>query len=436
MGLARTLRAKERKRLAIVKVAFSGTSLFTDWNPRDAGDAGACYRALIKETKAAFAAAHEKKLEMRLRAFAWLQGESDANASRAPVYEKALAEMIAALRKDLESPQMLILLAVNTKFGGDKNVFMPKIVEAQKAVASKDTRCVYVDTASAATANTAHFSSAGTLDVGRRMAEALLKLEKQLSASASSEPTNVKEALAKKGAEDAIINEKFATWKATLSLDQQAWEGLLEANLGAFYLPIYKGDKVAGRTTAWDYVKDDPKLPRILLIGDSISRGYTLSARNALKGKANVHRAPENCGPVSNGLKKLDVWLGTGKWDIIHFNFGIHDRATPLADYERRLEDFVVRLKKSDATIVWASTTPVPLDTKDGAKLPAAIAERNEIAGKVMKKHNVVINDLFAFLTPHLAKVANSKDVHFNAEGYELLGKRVAEVLVTELKPK
>ena len=53
-----------------------------------------------------------------------------------------------------------------------------------------------------------------------------------------------------------------------------------------------------------------------------------------------------------------------------------------------------------------------------------------------MKKHDVVVNDLFDFLTLHLAKVTNPKDVHFNAEGYELLGKRVAEVIGNRLKTR
>jgi hypothetical protein len=39
-----------------------------------------------------------------------------------------------------------------------------------------------------------------------------------------------------------------------------------------------------------DPINDDPALPRVLLIGDSISMGYTLPVRTALKGKANVHR--------------------------------------------------------------------------------------------------------------------------------------------------
>ena len=72
-------------------------------------------------------------------------------------------------------------------------------------------------------------------------------------------------------------------------------------------------------------VKDDPKLPRVLLIGDSISIGYTLPTREFLKGKANLHRIPTNGGPTTKGLASIEAWLGKGKWDVIHFNWGLHD---------------------------------------------------------------------------------------------------------------
>lgn len=246
---------------------------------------------------------------------------------------------------------------------------------------------------------------------------------------AATEPTNAQEAAAKKAAEDAAIAAKYEALVATLPADRQAWERTLQENLGSFYLPIHKRLMVQGRSSCWDFVQDDPKLPRVLLIGDSISGGYTLPTRKALAGKANVHKAPENCGPTSNGLKKLDVWLGDGKWDVIHFNFGIHDRRTPPADYEQRLEQLVDRLKRTGAKIIWASTTPVPAGTKDGPSMPAAIVERNRIAAAVMKKHDIAIDDLFSTLTPHVERVMKPDDVHPNAEGYELLGKQVAAAI-------
>jgi lysophospholipase L1-like esterase len=249
------------------------------------------------------------------------------------------------------------------------------------------------------------------------------------------EPPSAEE-IAKKKAADKATNEKFQLWKSKRPKEQQVWETVLENNLGSFYLPIYQLEKLNNRISAWDYVKDDPKLPRVLLIGDSVSRGYTLPARVALERKANVHRAPENCGPTSNGIKKMDVWLGEGKWDVIHFNFGIHDRKTSAKDYENRLELIVKQLKATGAKLIWASTTPIPPDTKDGPEASTAIIEKNRIAADIMKKNMVHVNDLFNFITPQLSKVQNPMDVHFKGEGYDMLGRQVALKIEEILKTK
>lgn len=248
----------------------------------------------------------------------------------------------------------------------------------------------------------------------------------------ATEPTNAKEAAAKKAEADARLDERYQALVAKLSPEEQAWERQLQDYLGGFYLPNHKRDKVAGKSTAWDFVQDKPGLPRVLLIGDSVSRGYTQDVRKALDGKANVHRAPENCGPTANGIKKIDAWLGESKWDVIHFNFGIHDRGTPLSDYTQRLEQLVDRMKKTGAKLVWASTTPIPDDAAKNQKAES-IVERNNAAASIMQKHNVAIDDLFGTITPHLAKLQNPNDVHFNAEGYQFLGKQVAKVLETQM---
>ena len=261
----------------------------------------------------------------------------------------------------------------------------------------------------------------------------LVSSHAQQKAPPKGEPTNAKEAAAQKAAADKLVDERYAALVAKLPPAQQAWERTLQENLGGFYLPIHKREKIAGRSSAWDFVQDDPKLPRVLLIGDSVSRGYTQATRKALAGKANVHRAPANCGPTATGIKKMDVWLGDGKWDVIHFNFGIHDRATPIADYTQRLEQLIERMKKTGARLIWASTTPIP-DDPAHKQTAASIVERNAAAAELMKKHGVAINDLFGFITPHLAKVQPPKDVHFNGEGYDLLGKQVAAAIEGALK--
>ena len=73
------------------------------------------------------------------------------------------------------------------------------------------------------------------------------------------------------------------------------------------------------------------EFPNILLLGDSISIGYTPFVQQMLKGKANVVRPmqkdgkrPENCAYAANGVTRIEAWLGDTKWDVIHFNFGLH----------------------------------------------------------------------------------------------------------------
>lgn len=254
---------------------------------------------------------------------------------------------------------------------------------------------------------------------------------------AKTEPTNAQEAAAKelaarKAAQDKLVDERYQAWCGKLSPAELAWEQVLQQQLGGFYLPAHKRDKIAGKSNAWDFVTDDPKLPRVLLIGDSVSRGYTLPTRAALAGVANVHRAPANCGPTAAGLKNLEVWLGEGKWDVIHFNFGIHDRATPPADYVKRLEEIVARLERTGAKLVWASTTPIP-DNPAQKQTARSIVDRNALAAEVMRQHGIPVDDLFAAISPRLATLQNPNDVHFTAAGYDFLGAQVAAALRTAL---
>lgn len=230
-------------------------------------------------------------------------------------------------------------------------------------------------------------------------------------------------------ASDEEVDAKYQALFDKMTPEQQAWERVLQANLGNFYLPAHKRDKIEGKSNAWDFVQDDPSLPRVLLIGDSISRGYTLACRDALKGKANVHRAPANCGPTSYGLQKLDVWLGDGKWDLIYFNFGLHDHnaASPVDAYAKRLEQIVERLEKTGAKLVWASSTPDP-DDVSGKSKGEPVGKFNAAAAEVMKKRNVPVDDLYTVITPHLADM-QQPDGHFFKNGYDFLGQHAAEFI-------
>ncbi len=192
--------------------------------------------------------------------------------------------------------------------------------------------------------------------------------------------------------------------------------------------------------------EDRPGLPRVLLIGDSISIGYTVTVRDILDGTANVHRIPDNGRDTEHGLKQLDAWLGEKPWDLIHFNFGLHDirhvkddkmdvsglRIRSAAEYGLNLTRVLDRLRRTGASLVFATTTPVP-DGADGRR-PGDEIECNTVAGGLMASAGVPINDLHAFITPRLAESQTPQNVHFNETGSRLLGEEVARVIVAALR--
>ena len=181
-------------------------------------------------------------------------------------------------------------------------------------------------------------------------------------------------------------------------------------------------------------IEDVAGLPRVLLIGDSISMGYTLPVRKRLVGRANVHRIPTNGGPTKNGVARLDAWLGSGRWDVIHFNHGIHDlrfmddgqRQVGPADYEANLRKIVARLKQTGATLIWATITPIPDGELNPPRRFGSVAEYNAIAARVMRENGIRINDLNAHVTPRFTELQTPRDLHYQPAGYEFLAEKVA----------
>jgi acyl-CoA thioesterase-1 len=201
-------------------------------------------------------------------------------------------------------------------------------------------------------------------------------------------------------------------------------------------------------------VTDDPGLPRVLLLGDSISIGYTPFVQSLLKGKANVHRPAANCQSTKQGLQQIDAWLGDGKWDVIHFNWGLHDlrymgpngevRAdpklptskpqVPLDQYEKNLDQLVPRLSKTGAKLIWCATTPVPAGAE--GRLESDVPKYNEAALRVMKKHGVAVNDLYSFALGRLQAIQRPANVHFTEEGSGELAAAVVKSIEQALAKK
>ncbi|MCD6394199.1 MAG: glycoside hydrolase family 97 N-terminal domain-containing protein, partial [Planctomycetes bacterium] len=185
------------------------------------------------------------------------------------------------------------------------------------------------------------------------------------------------------------------------------------------------------------------KPAKVLIIGDSISIGYTPYVAEILKGKAVVTHNKGNAGPTMRGIANIDKWLGSNKWDVIHFNWGLWDMygwqylnidRSPKA-YEARLEKLVLRLKKTDAKLIWATTTPIcPKANVYRNKVffvePKVEKEYLDAAARVMKKHNIQVNDLHSFIKAKRSEYARAdNDVHYNVKGQKKLAEQVASAI-------
>ena len=199
---------------------------------------------------------------------------------------------------------------------------------------------------------------------------------------------------------------------------------------------------------------DNPDLPNVLIIGDSISIGYTIPLRKLLEGKADVFRPDVNCEYSEFGEKNIEKWIGNKKWDVIHFNFGIWDthymrngkmvkdedvpninikevkfRHT-TKEYIENLKKIIRVLKKTDAKLIWATTTPFIYYDEPTKKI---LLKNNEEAVKLMKNENVVIDDLYNFALPKINELLSDDGCHFTENGYEQLAKQVGSAIAPAL---
>lgn len=230
--------------------------------------------------------------------------------------------------------------------------------------------------------------------------------------------------------------------------------------LTCFLIPAVMADKPEQKkkpaarkpNSAMAKIKDVEGLPRVLLIGDSISIGYTVPVRKLLEGKMNVHRPLTNCGPTITGIAQIEKWLGEGKWDVIHFNWGLHDlkymgpqgqnladpkakdsvQQVPPAEYEANLRKLVARLKKTGAKLIWRTTTPVPEGCK--GRVVGDSAKYNAIAKTIMDENGIPTDDQYAFCMTKLDKIQRPANVHFTTAGSQELASQAVAAIENALK--
>jgi Asp-tRNA(Asn)/Glu-tRNA(Gln) amidotransferase A subunit family amidase/lysophospholipase L1-like esterase len=180
-------------------------------------------------------------------------------------------------------------------------------------------------------------------------------------------------------------------------------------------------------TDAWMPNMNDKALPRVLLIGDSITRGYYAAVEEKLKGKAYVARYTTSKAIGDPALlAEIATFAQQAKFEAVHFNIGMHGWAYSEAEYQRHFPALIAAIREAapGAKLIWASTTPVRKDRNPGPD-NQRIAERNRIAREAAA--GLVQDDLHALMSAH--GDMHSDDVHFTKEGSALMADQVAATI-------
>ena len=185
--------------------------------------------------------------------------------------------------------------------------------------------------------------------------------------------------------------------------------------------------------------------PKVLIIGDSISIGYTPLVQQLLSESCIVQRTPVNCRSSKFGVDHVKQWIAEGEWDVIHFNFGLwdwygwgQDSKATVESYSKNLETIVKDLHVTGATLIFATTTPPCAEAEETSRVlvtNARARQFREAALKVMDANGVAVNDLYNKVLPDIAAHQKSPhDVHFKPAGIAALAEKVSASILEVLR--
>lgn len=197
--------------------------------------------------------------------------------------------------------------------------------------------------------------------------------------------------------------------------------------------PALVREKYEWSNNWWDCADDD-SLPRVLLIGDSISVGYGGVVIEQLAGVAHVDRLSNSRNALDPILlRETEAALADRAYAAIHFNNGLHGWHLACEDYERGLRAYVDLLAERGpgAQLIWAASTPITV-VDDPATLDevknVVVLRRNEVAAEIMAARGLPTNDLYALVVGH-AEYKSGDGYHFTEAGKQVQGHAVAAAL-------
>ena len=190
-------------------------------------------------------------------------------------------------------------------------------------------------------------------------------------------------------------------------------------------------------------------MPQVVLVGDSIRMGYQATVKKELEGTAEIWAPETNGGDSSNVLAHLEEWVISRKPDVLHLNCGLHDLHTdpdtgekqvPLADYRKNLQKIFssVRAQSPSTKLIWVTTTPVNYEwhhqNKPFDRMEDDVDEYNAAALEIAQEHGAQVDDLFkVIMDAGKGNYLSPDGVHFNEEGYVLLGRTAAAAIRSAL---
>lgn len=179
----------------------------------------------------------------------------------------------------------------------------------------------------------------------------------------------------------------------------------------------------------WCEEVNDNSLPRVALIGDSITEGYYGIVKASLKGIARVDYLATSYSIVSDMYgQTVRAFIKDSKYDVVHYNYGLHGFSVSDESYGDLCRDFV-RFFASESEIIIATTTSVLQNDCWEEK----IAQRNKTLVSVAKEFDAYVNDLNSVSEKLDASGRDSDGVHFTESGYRALSQSVVKAVMTQL---
>ena len=174
--------------------------------------------------------------------------------------------------------------------------------------------------------------------------------------------------------------------------------------------------------------------PHVLLLGNSITRGYHPEVEKALEERAYVGRlsTSKSLGDPAY-LEEVEQVLKNTSFDVIHFNNGLHGMDYTEEEYDRAFPELLALFAKyaPDARLIWANCTPL-YEKEDMTRLTKQSMRgtaRNEIARRHIKPLGIEINPLDKVMAGHTEYYIGGDGCHPVPAGYSALAAQVVSVL-------